>query len=243
MLFGRKHKDNYSIYKNLHGVPFADPNTRTIIGDFNDSQKQVLKTAIEYKYPASAVAYPEINSLCMERSLHAWKILQSYKATVTPLNTPADIQKSDIYSVALTFTKAIEKNSLLARGHAAWYGLDPDDNYTVEEDIENTMFHLYVLIGYGKNLLELMPHPLDMEKTDILYLSAGIQCGYDGVKGYVKNGTIKKDKIVQLCQKKLVRLACIPEQSKVDREIKGRLEYQSLVAQLGFDPLKKRHLL
>lgn len=206
-MFGLKKKKNDGIdeiYKNIDGVQYADPATRSIIGDFNNAQKDVLIQALDAQYPAGAVAYPDIPYLYMERALLAWGDL--YYAQKTKRYLPVSITRSDIYEVAEAFTKADEKHAMLMMNHEDTSLSNLWDKHSYEEDIENTMMHLFILDGYGRNLLELSDDPLNIKKFDIIYLAAGIQCGFDDTKEYLKKGTINKKKILKLCKKNLVRL-------------------------------------
>lgn len=214
------------IYKNIDGVQFADPDTRTIIGDFNNEQKKVLLGALINGYPAGAVAYPEIWEVCMKRALLAWgDIYVKEKVSV-----PIKIRNSDVYEVAMAFSKAFDKRSLLQSGHLDTSCCDGRwDKYSYYEDIQNTMLHLLILDGYGRNLLELSDDPLNINKNDIIYLAAGIQCGFDDTKEYLKKGTLNKKKIIKLCVKNLVRIPHVDEATEIDNKIDAQLKYRQMI--------------
>ncbi|MGN0241965.1 MAG: hypothetical protein ACI4CS_09790 [Candidatus Weimeria sp.] len=209
-MFGKKKETVDDVYLNAAGVQFADPVTRTITGDFSDVQKAVLLEGLQQGYPVGAVADPEIDPDFMEPAMYAWEdIYEKGMASV-----PLAIQKSDIYEVALAFTKAKQKYAPLILNHndtTELSGAGDNERHTWYEDIENTMMHLYILDGYGKNLMELSPDPLSITKRDIIYLAAGIQAGFDDTKEYLKKGTINRKKILKLCEKNGIRMPFVKD--------------------------------
>lgn len=205
-----------ALYTSIEGIKYADPMTREISDDFDDSQKHVLKEALISGLPARAVASPDIPADIMKTALVAWGDIYYYKLVPEP---PVKVNEFTLWEAALVMS---DKDSMLYKSHHssdrylsgtyAGYAEDAEP-FTVDEDIEMTILCLLlastegtlVNVSAGVDLMQILPIR-HMMKDAVVMLSCALLAGKDYTKEYIKTGKVPTEKIQKTCYSKNLRI-------------------------------------